>query len=70
MKYSTVEQKMLAGYMPAGYAAVTRRQIVQFLCQLFKLEESSVTRWRQKNHIPAPRAAVLPGPDPESKEDK
>ena len=70
MKYSTIEQKMLAGYMPAGYAAVTRRQVVQFLCQLFKLEESSVTRWRQKNHIPDPRAAVLSGLYPEFKEDR
>lgn len=70
MKYTTVEQKMLAGYMPAGYAAVTRRQVAQFLCQLFNLEESSVTRWRQKNHIPDPRAAVLSGLYPGFKEDK
>lgn len=70
MTYKSIENKMLAGYMPAGYAAVTRRQVVQFLCQLFKLEESSVTRWRQENHIPDQRAAVLSGLYPEFKEDR
>ena len=35
MKYETVEKKMLAGFMPGGYAAVTRRQVAFFLMQLF-----------------------------------
>ena len=45
MKYETVEKKMLAGFMPGGYAAVTRRQVAFFLMQLFGVDESSITRW-------------------------
>ena len=52
MKYETVEKKMLAGFMPGGYAAVTRRQVAFFLMQLFGVDESSITRWRVQGNIP------------------
>lgn len=52
MKYETVEKKMLAGYMPGGYAAVTRRQVAFFLMQLFGVDESSITRWRVRGISP------------------
>ena len=68
MKYSTAEQKMLAGYMPAGYAAVTRRQVVQFLMKEFHVDESTVTRWRQKGAIPQGKAETLVARYPEFKE--
>jgi len=68
MKYETVEKKMLAGYMPGGYAAVTRRQVVQFLMKEFHVDESTVTRWRQKGAIPQDKAEALVVKYPEFKE--
>ena len=70
MKYKTVEKKMLAGFMPGGYAAVTRRQVAFFLMQLFGVDESSTTRWRVKGDIPQKRSERLIKLFPEFKEDK
>ena len=47
MRFEDVSPRMLAGYMPGGYAAVTRLQVVQFLMKEFHVDESIVTRWRQ-----------------------
>ena len=68
MKYETVEKKVLAGFMPGGYAAVTRRQVVQFLMKEFHVDESTVTRWRQKGAIPQDKAETLVAKYPEFKE--
>ena len=68
MRFEDVASKMLAGYMPGGYAAVTRRQVVQFLMKEFHVDESTVTRWRQKGAIPQERADALIAKYPEFKE--
>lgn len=68
MKFEDIASKMLAGYMPGGYAAVTRRQVVQFLMEEFHVDESTVTRWRQKGAIPQSRAEALVVKYPEFKE--
>ena len=70
MKYETIERKMLAGYMPGGYAAVTRRQVAFFLMQLFGVDESSITRWRVKGDIPPKRSERLIRLFPEFGEDE
>ena len=70
MKYETVEKKMLAGYMPGGYAAVTRRQVAFFLMQLFGVDESSITRWRVQGNIPPKRSERLIKLFPEFGEDE
>lgn len=70
MKYKTVEKKMLAGFMPGGYAAVTRRQVVFFLMQLFGVDESSITRWRVRGDIPPKRSERLIRLFPEFGEDE
>ena len=68
MKFEDISSRMLAGYMPGGYAAVTRRQVVQFLMKEFHVDESTVTRWRQKGAIPQERADALIAKYPEFKE--
>ena len=68
MKFEDIASRMLAGYMPGGYAAVTRRQVVQFLMKEFGVDESTVTRWRQKGAIPQERADALIAKYPEFKE--
>ena len=68
MKFEDIASRMLAGYMPGGYAAVTRRQVVQVLMKEFHVDESTVTRWRQKGAIPQERADALIAKYPEFKE--
>ena len=68
MKFEDIASRMLAGYMPGGYAAVTRRQVVQFLMKECHVEESTVTRWRQKGAIPQDKAETLVAKYPEFKE--
>ena len=68
MKFEDIASRMLAGYMPGGYAAVTRRQVVQFLMKECHVEESTVTRWRQKGAIPRGKAETLVARYPEFKE--
>ena len=68
MRFEDIASRMLAGYMPGGYAAVTRRQVVQFLMKEFHVDESTVTRWRQKGAIPQERADALIAKYPEFKE--
>ena len=68
MKFENIASRMLTGYMPGGYAAVTRRQVVQFLMKEFGVDESTVTRWRQKGAIPQERADALIAKYPEFKE--
>ena len=65
MKFEDISSRMLAGYMPGGYAAVTRRQVVQFLMKEFGVDESTVTRWRQKGVIPQGKADSLAAKYPE-----
>ena len=59
MKYETVEKKMLSGYMPGGFAAVTRDQVIDFLVQLFNVNACTPSRWRQADRIPERRAQEL-----------
>lgn len=68
MRFEDIASRMLAGYMPGGYAAVTRRQVVQFLMKECHVEESTVTRWRQKGAIPQDKAEVIVAKYPEFKE--
>ena len=68
MRFEDIAAKMLTGYMPGGYAAVTRRQVVQFLMKEFHVDESTVTRWRQKGAIPQNKAETLVAKYPEFKE--
>ena len=68
MRFEDISSIMLAGYMPGGYAAVTRRQVVQFLVKEFHVDESTVTRWRQKGAQPQDKAAALVVKYPEFKE--
>ena len=68
MKFESIASRMLAGYLPGGYAAVTRRQVVQFLMKEFGVDESTVTRWRQKGAIPQVKAETLVVKYPEFKE--
>ena len=68
MKFEHIASKMLAGYMPGGYAAVTRRQVGQFLMKELHVDESTVTRWRQKGAIPQDKAETLVAKYPEFKE--
>ena len=68
MRFEDIASRMLAGYMPGGYAAVTRRQVVQFLMKEFHVDESTVTRWRQKGASPQERADALIAKYPEFKE--
>ena len=68
MRFENIASRMLAGYMPGGYAAVTRRQVVQFLMKECHVDESTVTRWRQKGAIPQERADALIAKYPEFKE--
>lgn len=68
MRFEDIASRMLAGYMPGGYAAVTRRQVVQFLMKECHVEESTVTRWRQKGAIPQDKAETLVAKYPEFKE--
>ena len=68
MRFEDIASRMLAGYMPGGYAAVTRRQGVQFLMKEFHVDESTVTRWRQKGAIPQDKAEALVAKYPEFKE--
>lgn len=68
MRFEDIASRMLAGYMPGGYAAVTRRQVVQFLMKECHVEESTVTRWRQKGAIPRDKAETLVAKYPEFKE--
>ena len=68
MKFENIASRMLAGYMPGGYAAVTRRQVVQFLMKECHVDESTVTRWRQKGAIPQDKADSLAAKYPEFKE--
>lgn len=68
MRFEDIASRMLAGYMPGGYAAVTRRQVVQFLMKELHVEESTVTRWRQKGAIPQDKAETLIAKYPEFKE--
>ena len=68
MRFEDIASRMLAGYMPGGYAAVTRRQVVQFLMKEFHVDESTVTRWRQKGAIPQGKAETLVVKYPEFKE--
>ena len=68
MKFENIASKMLAGYMPGGYAAVTRRQVVQLLMKEFHVDESTVTRWRQKGAIPQDKADTLVAKYPGFKE--
>ena len=68
MKFENIASRMLAGYMPGGYSDVTRRQVVQFLMMEFHVDESTVTRWRQKGAIPQDKAETLVAKYPEFKE--
>lgn len=68
MRFEDIASRMLAGCMPGGYAAVTRRQVVQFLMKECHVEESTVTRWRQKGAIPQDKAETLVAKYPEFKE--
>ena len=68
MKFENIASRMLTGYMPGGYAAVTRRQVVQFLMKELRVDESTVTRWRQKGAIPQDKAETLVAKYPEFKE--
>ena len=68
MRFEDIASRMLAGYMPGGYAAVTRRQVVQFLMKELHVEESTITRWRQKGVIPQDKAQNLVAKYPEFKE--
>ena len=68
MKFEDIASRILAGYMPGGYAAVTRRQVVQFLMKEFHDDESTVTRWRLKGAIPQDTAESLAAKYPEFKE--
>ena len=68
MRFEDIASRLLAGYMPGGYAAVTRRQVVQFLMKECHVEESTVTRWRQKGAIPRDKAEALVAKYPEFKE--
>ena len=68
MRFEDISSRMLAGYMPGGYAAVPRRQVVQFLMKEFHVDESTVTRWRQKGAIPQDKAETLVAKYPEFKE--
>lgn len=68
MRFEDIASRMLAGYMPGGYAAVTRRQVVQFLMKVLRVDESTVTRWRQKGAIPQDKAETLVAKYPEFKE--
>ena len=68
MRFEDIASRMLAGYMPGGYAAVTRRQVVQFLMKELHVEESTITRWRQKGAIPQDKAETLVAKYPEFKE--
>lgn len=68
MRFEDIASRMLAGYMPGGYAAVTRRQVAQFLMKEFHVDESTVTRWRQKGAIPQGKAETLVAKYPEFKE--
>ena len=68
MRFEDISLKMLAGYMPDGFAAVTRRQVVQFLMKEFHVDESTETRWRQKGAIPQDKAEALVVKYPEFKE--
>ena len=68
MRFEDIASRMLAGYMPGGYAAVTRRQVVQFLMKELHVEESTITRWRQKGVIPQDKAETLVAKYPEFKE--
>ena len=68
MKFENIASRMLTGYMPGGYAAVTRRQVVQFLMKEVGVDESTVTRWRQKGAIPQDKAETLVVKYPEFKE--
>lgn len=68
MKFEDIASRMLAGYMPGGYAAVTRRQVAQFLMKELHVDESTVTRWRQKGAIPQDKAETLVAKYPEFKE--
>ena len=68
MRFEDISSRMLAGYMPGGYAAVTRRQVVQFLMKELRVDESTVTRWRQKGAIPQDKAEALVVKYPEFKE--
>ena len=68
MRFEDIASRMLAGYMPGGYAAVTRRQVVQYLMKECHVEESTVTRWRQKGAIPQDKAETIVAKYPEFKE--
>ena len=68
MKFEDIASRMLAGYMPGGYAAVSWRQVGQFLMKEFHVDESTVTRWRQKGAIPQDTAEALVVKYPEFKE--
>lgn len=68
MTVKDIEAKMLAGYTPAGYAAVTRRQVSYFLMRLFNVNESTVSHWRH-GHIPEKRVAELKKLFPELADD-
>ena len=68
MKFENIASRMLAGYMPGGYAAVTRRQVVQFLMKEIHVDESNVTLWRQMCAIPQDKADALVVKYPEFKE--
>ena len=68
MRFENIASRMRAGYMPGGYAAVTRRQVVQFLMKEFGVDESTVTRWRQKGAIPQGKSETLVAKFPEFKE--
>ena len=68
MRFEAIASRMLAGYMPGGYAAVTRRQVVQILMKECHVEESTITRWRQKGAIPQDKAEALVAKYPEFKE--
>ena len=67
MRFEDIASRMLAGYMPGGYAAVTRRQVVQFLMKECHVDESTMTRWRQKGAIPQDKAETLVATYPEFK---
>ena len=68
MRFEDIASRMLAGYMPGGYAAVTRRQVVQFLMKECPVDEGTVPRWRQKGAIPQDKAETLVVKYPEVKE--
>ena len=69
MTVKDIEVKMLAGYTPAGYAAVTRRQVSYVLMKLFGVNESTVSHWRHNGYIPEKRAAELKKLFPELADD-